>query len=143
MGELRTVTLNVQTVNGPETVTGVLLGESSSHRGHHNHGEDFSPPGVRCSACRWMQVQILYDEAAEGYVVLVHGRSIVPDESDRCRLERTVSPIWVIETLRQPQRKPGARPGISQTALKAITEAARYDADIADAYAARRAEVVG
>jgi hypothetical protein len=139
MGELTTTTLQVQTINGPERVTGVLLGHSTSERGQHNHTGDFSAPGgdQRCSACRWMEVDIVYDEASEEYAVVVQGRSAVPGEIDRCRVERTTSAIWVIETLQMPKRRV-----IPKTAMRAITAAARFDADLADALA-RRQQVVG
>lgn len=144
MGELQEVEFTVQTVSGPETIHGMQLGTSSSYRGSHNHVSEFAnaSAGERCSACRWMEVTIVFDVAGEQYIVVISGRSRVPGEIDRCRVERTTSPVWVIETLSMPQRRPGDTPKLSKTALRAVTEAARFDADIADAYAHRR-RVVG
>jgi hypothetical protein len=140
MGELQQVTMTVQTVNGPEVIEGTRLGSSTSLRGHHNHEGGFAPPGpaTRCPACRWTQIDIVFDEGTESYVVVIQGRSVVPGEIDRCRVERTTSPLWVIETLQMPQRRTGSQPRLTKTAIKAIAEAARYDADIADAWRERR-----
>lgn len=144
MGELQQVTMTVQTVNGPETIEGTRLGSSSSLRGHHNHEGDFAQPGpaTRCPACRWTEIDIVFDEGTERYVVVIQGKSRVPGEIDRCRVERTTSPLWVIETLHMPQRRSGGRPWLTKTATKAITEAARFDADIADAWHNRRPVVL-
>lgn len=137
--ELKTIELVVGTTQGSETVRGTLLGKGSSRRRTHNH-----PPerpvadGERCSACRWMVVHILFDETAEQYVVVTNGETRVPGETQRGHVERTTSAVWVIECLQLPDRHSGAGGMyLPYTSRKAITTAARFDADIADAFRQR------
>jgi hypothetical protein len=135
--ELREIEMLVSTVTGDEVVRGTLLGKKSSRRRTHNHPrERMAAIGERCSACRWMEVFILYDTTAEQYVVVTKGESQVVHEQTRGHVERTTSPLWVIECLQLPDRRSGGT-YLPYTSRQAVLAAARFDADLADAYAAR------
>jgi len=131
-----TTTLTVPTKSGEVDVEGEVLGRATTHRDEHNHPPDTVPePGqdVRCSACRWTEVTILDDVAADKYVVVVVGRSIVEGESQRGRVEVTDSPTWVVECLRRPVGG-STKLGLPTPARRALAEAADLDPEVAAAY---------
>lgn len=131
-----------------ETVHGRMLGFSTSQREQHNHPDgEWAPAGhdiprpqrmasnrPRCAACRWFEVRIIR-EADGTYVVHTMGASVVPGEIPYCRLVRTASAFEIIEllTVRRDDRVTLTGPS-----ARAISQAAKYDPAIADAYVNRQ-----
>lgn len=136
MDEATITRMTVETVQGPAEVAGRLLGQSSSEAPRHAHRTEKPRPGERCSACRWMRVTILFDEHAGQYVVVNEGLTRVPGETQRGRIERTTSPVWVIECLTRPDRSSNGR-YIPTVSRKALAEAAASDAALAEQFSTR------
>lgn len=88
------------TLEGNE-FNGVVLGfgssysETSSHTGHFPGKPP--GPGVRCSACRWADVAVMYtdvvDQGEKQYAVFLMGKSEIEGESTR------VKPLWTSEAI--------------------------------------------
>jgi len=130
---------------------GRMLGYATSNRSNHDHhvsydagGEliSFSPPGERCSACRWFEVRIFeieheYDDAGEPvdrrgrYLVLTSGMSIVPGEVEMRRASWTDSPYEVVEILTQRRDQ---RPFLPAPSARVLSQAANWDSGIRAAY---------
>jgi hypothetical protein len=136
---LRGVTLPDEGGRPPVEVQAYLLGYASSQ--HDTHDENAHDPGetapkrVRCSACRWFEVQI-YDvsddpNSDETYLVYTVGKTIVPDETDRIRFVWTTSEYEVVEALVVRQ---GGVPKMPVASGRALAQAAKLDEDIAHAY---------
>lgn len=117
--------------------------------------------GSRCSSCRWFEVRIFTVDTAyvddctcgdtvkpyneneshmstcgevvpEGkYLVLTYGITIVPGESNKRRAVWTDSPYRIIEVLTQRNSSGSFLPA---TSAAVISEAARWDEGILDAY---------
>jgi hypothetical protein len=116
-------------------VAGYLLGRATSEKDDHNHSQDFTPDGQRCSACRWFEVLIVDtsedDEAGSTYLVYTCGRTIIPGERDRTRFVWTDSPREVVEALVVRQH---GQPKLPVASARALAQAADLDDDIADAF---------
>jgi hypothetical protein len=122
--------------DGDVEFQGRLLGSASSQlKVHKSHaGEKVAPAGVRCSACRWIEIRIFKKKTGE-YVLELTGHTIVTGEKTRHRVEVTASPHWVIEVL--TQRPDGRDPFIPRVAKHALSEAAASDPEMEFAYVAR------
>jgi hypothetical protein len=120
------------------TVQGYLLGRATSEKEGHNHAEDFTPDGQRCSACRWFEVIIIdtSDDAEAGtdYLVYTCGRTMLPGEHDRTRFVYTDSPHEVVSALVVRQH---GQPKLPVASDRALAQAAWLDNEIADAYVNR------
>lgn len=114
------------TDRGVEVVRGHLLSQASSRRHRHLHppAAGYAAPGERCSACRWTRVTILYEAGAERpYVIVSEGLSIVRGEHPLGKVERTSSPLWVIEWLhRRNHRRELFLPIVARQALLIAAE---------------------
>lgn len=111
-------------------VSARLLSYVSSRRPEHTHDADFTPPGWKCSACRWIEIRIL--RTAEGaYVVHTVGQTVVPDERVRVTVDETVSPDEVVELLVLRRQH---RVFLPQPSARALAAASAYDAPLRDAY---------
>jgi len=122
----------VDTDAGPEQVEGTLLAQTSSRRFTHAHRGNHVPSGQRCSACRWTRVTILRSEdpdVARRYAVVSEGFSLVPGERTIGKVERTSSPLWVIECLHRRNRDKERY--ISVVARNALLMAMQYDVPLA------------
>jgi hypothetical protein len=110
---------------------GSLLAAASSRRQNHSsHNEEFAPPGLRCSACRWFEVRI-FRTCDDEYVVEMTGQTLVPRETVRHRAEITRSPRWVVEMLTQSENNRRFIPMVSK---RVLAEAATRDTSLEDAY---------
>lgn len=88
-------------VDGTESAAfdGVFLGlGASGPRGHQRHlPGTWAAPGQRCSGCRWVEIRLY---RADGiYYVHFAGRSAVPDEVTRFKVDWADTPKAVIELL--------------------------------------------
>src|SRR5512144_1719957 len=86
-----------------DEIEGRLLGFATSRRDYHNHDlpRDFQKHGEgwKCSACRWFEVSIIYVPHDETYALYTVGRSELPGEDPRPRVQFTESPHELIEML--------------------------------------------
>lgn len=123
--------MSVSTERGEVPVTGRLLGQASSRRIRHEHREPYVPRGMRCSACRWTRITILYEDDPEverPYAVVFEGFSRIPGERTIGKVERTSSPLWVVECLHRRNRE--REKYISLVAKQALLLAAETDPDL-------------
>lgn len=136
---LRRFTLADESGRPPVDIEAYLLGIASSQHEVHDekaHGHDeFAPKRVRCSACRWFEVQI-YDVSDdpgsdETYLVYTVGKTIVPGETDRVRFVWTNSEHEIVSALVVRQ---GGVPKLPVASDRALAQAAKLDEDIAFAY---------
>ena len=139
-GDPPTVTLHelIQPDDTIEYVEGRLLGFSSSHRDSHNHPlpRDLSVYGDtwKCSACRWFEASIIHITDDETYAVYTVGRSALPGEKPRARVQFTDSAYELVEIL--TDRREGT-PRLSVASARCLAQASSTDKDIADAYVNR------
>lgn len=127
----------VQGYDGTYEFDGYLLGAASSKRSSHRSHEDectYAPPGVRCSACRWIEIRIFRNYAGE-YVLELTGQTIITGEKVRRRVEVTQSPHWVIEVL--TQKRDTGECFIPLVAKHALSEAAALDPGVEAAFVGR------
>lgn len=125
---IRPVRMVVSTDRGDEEVSGHVLGQASSRRLRHTHAGRWPDTGTRCSACRWTKITILYDDDASQerrYIVVSEGMSVLPGERTLGKVERTSSPLWVIECLHRRNRE--KQTYLSLVARSAILNAAEQD----------------
>ena len=129
------VKMNVSTDDGDViVVSGTLLAQSGSkaHRHRQHNDSRYAPMKQRCSACRWTRLTILRDEdpqQEQPYVIVSEGFSIVPGERVLGKVERTSSPLWVIEYLhRRNKEKERYLPIVARNALMM---AVQYDEKLA------------
>lgn len=128
------VKMNVATDDGDLTVVGTLLAQTSSRQYRHRQhpGAQYAPPKQRCSACRWTRVTILRDDdlrAHQPYVIVTEGFSLVPGERVLGKVERTSSPLWVIEYLHRTNRD--KQKYLPIVARNALMMAVQYDEQLA------------
>lgn len=136
---LRSVTLPDEGGKPPVVVDAYVLGHATSQHEDHDenaHGPaETAPRRVRCSACRWFEVQIFDvsrdDDAGVKYLVYTVGKTIVPGETDRVRFVWTDSEREVVEALVVRQ---GGTPKLPVASARALSQAARWDDDILDAF---------
>lgn len=148
--------------HGDDHFTGVILGYGTSYEESHSHVPG-ARPTQRCSGCRWTDVTILWARpveldgstpplaiptAPEQYCVLVRGRSLLPNESQRVRMTWTADPDVVLEALHVPVprhlRVTGRERNVAGPHEDALLDAASLDeplADIANAFMRDRAAV--
>lgn len=120
----------------PVVVDGVFLGVGSSrasrhwYRAHPSGSADKPYGRSRCSACRWSEFRI-FREDKDGrpvddrpYLVHFTGRSIVPGESDRCRIEEMLTGREVVEVL---TTRSGGKAYLSAPAARALAQSATFD----------------
>lgn len=117
-------------------IDGALIGYATSQQDFHSHPENQLPQqGVRCSACRWLEVSIfrvLGESESEGrYLVARSGFSIIPGENVRHNARFTDSEFEVVELLLVRKDDKVTLPGPSARALAA---AAAFDPNMRDAY---------
>jgi hypothetical protein len=128
----------VLTPNGEEEeLHGRLLGFGTSQRTYHNHPVprdlELHADDWKCSACRWFEVSVIaLDDGA--YAVYTVGRSELPYEEPRARLQFTESPFEIIEMLTDRR---GPRPRLPVAAARCLAQAASHDDRVADAYVNR------
>jgi hypothetical protein len=130
-------TYRVLTPDGEEELHGRLLGFGTSLREYHNHPvpRDFAIHGDewKCSACRWFEISIIsLDDGT--YAVYTVGRSELPREQPRARLQFTESPFEIIEMLTDRR---GRVPRLPVAAAKCLAQAAATDDGIENAYVNR------
>ena len=142
-------------------VHGQFVGMGSTQRLRHNsHAGEYADTssGEKCNACRWFELRLFYDDEERRYILHFAGRSVVPDETQRFRVEHAYSAYEVIEILSSQQRSnrtmlstedgtPLAQNPTSSTgtltypAIRALSQACGFDDDIKEAYEGRRAKV--
>jgi hypothetical protein len=125
--------MTVSTDLGNVLVQGTLLAQTSSRQFSHRHPETHAKPGDRCSACRWTRITIVRDEnpeVARNYAVVSEGFSLVPGERVISKVERTSSPLWVIECLYRRNKE--REKYLSIVARNALLMSCEYDQKLAD-----------
>ena len=141
---------NVTTGILTETFMGDFIALASTYRPEHFRHPNTEymdvTSGLKCNRCRWFELRIFYNHVDSCYVLHFAGRTIVPGEIQRFRVDRAVSAYEVIEILsaktshgRQPGNSEG--PYLTAPALRALSQAAGFDDDIRDAFNARRAKL--
>lgn len=124
-------------VGADHPVRAALLAHVTTERGDHDdHPGRHAAPGRRCSACRWIEITILRT-TDDTYLVRQVGRTRVPGETTRDRLDETVSPYEVVEllTLRRRDRLTNAvAPVMPACSARALAQAAARDEAVLDAY---------
>lgn len=129
-------------------IAGKLLGHGTSRREYHNHPEPRNlvthPETWKCSACRWFEVNIIYVPEDDLYAVYTIGKSELPHERARARIQFTESAFEIIEILtdRRKTRQPDGtyvdrEPRLPIAAARCIAQAANIDPDITAAYVNR------
>lgn len=115
--------------------------ESGDHRDHPN--SDFAPKGVKCSACRWLEVELYRkfpdsanDDDGQGntYVVVTRGPSIVPEERDYEKITFTESAYEVVEVLTVRKTRGTQSTFLPPQHARALAQAAAHDDGLKDAY---------
>lgn len=115
--------------------------ESGDHRDHPN--SDYAPKGVKCSACRWLEVELYRkfsssanDDGGQGntYVVVTRGPSIVPDERDYEKITFTESAYEVVEVLTVRKTRGTQSTFLPPQHARALAQAAAHDEGLKDAY---------
>lgn len=130
---------------------GQFLGIGTTYRNkdsHINHSGTYADPttGERCNKCRWYELRLFFDKDSDVYVMLFAGRSAVPGETQRFRVETAVSAYEVIEILASREGR-GFTAVTDNTirlpapALRALAQAAGFDRDIETAFNNRRSTV--
>jgi hypothetical protein len=126
---------------------GVLLAwgsfEDSDHRDHPN--SDYAPKGVKCSACRWLEVELYrkfptalndddYDAQESTYVVVTRGPSIIPGERDYEKITFTESALEVLEVLTVRKTRGEQSTFLPPQHARAIAQAAAHDDGLREVY---------
>lgn len=120
----------------PGKLIGYSTSESANHRDHPT--TDYAPQKVKCSACRWLEVELYIkysqDDDAPIYVVVTRGPSMVPGETDYEKITFTESPWEIVEVL--TVRKPRSAGGnfMPPQHARALAQAANVDARIKEVY---------
>lgn len=113
---------------------GTFLGLGSTHRPLHRiHPGQFANPAVgeKCMTCRWFELRLFWDDDTDTYVLHYAGRTVVPGESQRLRVERAVTAYELIEILIQGGQ-------LTYPANRALGQAAEFDEAIEKAFKARK-----
>lgn len=139
LGQRDEFTLPIGTGDDSTVIDATFLGLGTSERPtHRDHVGKYANPArnERCTACRWFELRIFRVESGgRGYVMHYTGRSIVPGETQRYRIERVVGSYEAVEQLTVRRDDAGRRevylPG---PAARALAQAASFDEDIQEAY---------
>lgn len=127
---------------------GDFIGLGSTFRPtHYRHPHTMfmeSGSGYRCNRCRWFELRIFYDNDQTGYLLHFAGRSMVPGEIQRYRIERALTAYELIEIMsgkaahgQQSRNDPDFVPHLTAPGRRALSQAAGFDDDIKDAYTDR------
>lgn len=124
---------------------GVLLAygssESNDHRDHPT--TDYAPKGVKCSACRWLEVELYrkfpdpanFDDTRTSiYVVVTRGPSMVPGERDYEKITFTESEYEVVEVLTVRKTRGTQSTFLPPQHARALAQAAAHDEKLREAY---------
>ena len=110
---------------------GVLLAEGSSQADQHRDHPDTprAPKGVKCSACRWLEVEIYrrIDEDPNVYVVITRGPSICEGERDYEKISFTESEYEVAEFLTVRKTRGPQSTFMPPQHARALAQAAAHD----------------
>jgi len=119
---------------------GHKLSEASSQETEHwRHTSPFAPPKWRCSACRWIEIELFRlddpDISHKNYVVYTRGCSKVPGEKTFARVAFADDPYDVLRLMTQWRGRSGQedKPVLPDVNLVALEDAADLDPDIAAA----------
>lgn len=117
---------------------GVLLGEQSSEAPEHRDHPDTltAPKGVKCSKCRWLEVELYrrIDETPNVYVVITRGPSIVEGERDYEKIFFTESAFEVADLLTVRKTRSTQAPFMPPQHARVIAQAAAHDAALREVY---------
>ena len=117
---------------------GVLLAEGSSQADQHRDHPDSAtaPKGVKCSKCRWLEVEIYrrIDETPNVYVVVTRGPSIVPGERDYEKIAFTESEYEVAEFLTVRKTRGAQSTFMPPQHARALAQAAAHDPKLREVY---------
>jgi hypothetical protein len=117
---------------------GILLAEGSSQSdSHRDHADsDTAPKGVKCSACRWLEVELYrrIDEKSDVYVVVTRGPSICEGERDYEKITFTESAYEVVEVLTVRKTRGTQSTFLPPQHARALAQAAAHDEGLKDAY---------
>lgn len=91
---------------GEYELDGMVLGFGTSRdsKGHNEHPAGTRPPeGVRCSACRWAEIAVLFVRVGESttptYAILKMGKSVLEGEDTRVKTFWSEDAMSVLESL--------------------------------------------
>lgn len=91
---------------GDYQLSGTVLGFGTSRdsKGHNEHPAGTRPPeGVRCSACRWAEIAVLFVRVGESntptYAILKMGKSVLEGEDTRVKTFWSEDAMSVLESL--------------------------------------------
>jgi hypothetical protein len=128
--------LTVESV--PYEFAGIMLADQSSEAPEHrNHdGQATAPKGVKCSKCRWLEVEIYrrIDEFPTIYVVVTRGPSRIEGERNYAKIVFTESPFEVVEALTVRKTTGTQATFIPPQHARAIAQAAGHDEGMRRAY---------
>jgi len=117
---------------------GVLLAEGSSQADtHRDHPDtDTAPKGVKCSACRWLEVEIYrrIDEDPQTYIVVTRGPSICEGERDYEKISFTESEYEVVELLTVRKTRGTQSTFLPPQHARALAQAASHDDKLREVY---------
>lgn len=116
-----------------------LATNSSREQDHWRHTSAFAPKKWRCSACRWIEIELFLledpDISDKRYVVYTRGCSQVPDEKTFARVAYASDAWEVLRLMTQWRGRSGQedKPVLPDVNLVALEDAADLDPDIAEA----------
>lgn len=117
---------------------GVLLAEGSSEGAAHRDHPDTptAPKGVKCSKCRWLEVEIYkrLDTDPHEYVVITRGPSRCEGEQNYAKIEFTESAFAVAELLTVRKTRGTMNTFMPPQHALAIAQAASHDAALREVY---------
>lgn len=124
----------------PAEFIGRKLAASSSRENEHwRHTSAFAPKKWRCSACRWIEIELFAlddpDVPSKRYVVYTRGCSQVPEEKTLARVAFADDAYDVLRLMTQWRGRSGQedKPVIPDVNLVALEDAADLDPDLAEA----------
>ena len=116
-----------------------LATSSSQEPDHWRHKSPFAPKKWRCSACRWIEIELYAlddpDVPMKNYVVYTRGCSQVPEEKTFARVAFADDAYDVLKLMTQWRGRTSQedRPVIPDVNLIALEQAADIDPDLAEA----------
>jgi hypothetical protein len=112
---------------------------SSRETEHWRHTSAFAPKKWRCSACRWIEIELFLledpDLPQKRYVVYTRGCSQVPEEKTFARVAFADDAYDVLRLMTQWRGRSGQedKPVLPEVNLIALEDAADLDPDLAEA----------